>query len=129
VGVTEITSIGNYTGFAYAVRNIENPNDTGGNEGFLHVAQGEKLEVNMWIPWCNNATDYGWGKKIAFEALGTLPERPGRPPDSFTVWQQGAHVYFSLDDQFGTGQLVLGKDDVDGRRTVEIEEPGRPRFY
>jgi hypothetical protein len=40
--------------------------------------------------------------------------------NSYTIWQRGDYVYYSLDDQFGTGRLVPGNSTVNGDRSVEI---------
>ena len=73
MGVTAIKSIANQiTGVTYLVRNLENPNDTGGPGQYLTIGPGENRRVNMWIPWCNNQVDFGNGKRITLEALGTI---------------------------------------------------------
>jgi hypothetical protein len=137
MGVTAIKSIANrVTGVTYLVRNLENPNDTGGEGQYLTIGPGENRRVNMWIPWCNNQVDFGNGKRITLEALGTIQQEASGTiqqelsanPDSFTIWQRGDYVYFSLDDRFETGQLVAGNSTVNGDRSVEITS-GSLRFY
>jgi hypothetical protein len=137
MGVTAIKSIANRVpGVTYLVRNLENPNDTGGEGQYLSIGPGDNRRVNMWIPWCNNQIDFGNGKRITLEALGTIQQEVSGStqqglsaiPASFTVWQRGDYVWFSLDDRFETGQLVAGRSTVDGDRSVEIEN-GSLRFY
>ena len=137
MGVTAIKSIANHvTGVTYLVRNLENPNDTGGEGQYLAIGPGENRPVNMWIPWCNNRTDFSNGKRITLEALGTIQQEVSGTtqqelsalPNSFTVWQRGDYVYFSLDDTFDSGQLVEGNSTVNGDRSVEITSASL-RFY
>jgi hypothetical protein len=111
--VTAIKPIANRVpGVTYLVRNLENPNDTGGEGQYLAIGPGENRRVNMWIPWCNNRTDFGNGKRITLEALGTIQQEVSDTtqqeyPRSLTVYHLAARrlVYFSLDDRFETGQF------------------------
>lgn len=126
MGVTAIKSIANRViGVTYFVRNLENPNDTGGEGQYLGIGPGENRPVNMWIPWCDNQVDFRNGKRITLEAVGTIESGN---PDSFTIWQSGNYVYFSLDDMFESGQLVAGNSTINGDRSVEITSAG-VRFY
>lgn len=137
MGVTAIKSIANRTGrTVYHVYNMENPDDTGGIGRYIEIGPGENRRVNMWIPWCDNQSGLERGRRIVLEALGTieqeLPSSPARDaganPESFSIWQSGDYVYFSLDDSFESAQLVGGNSTVNGDRSVEITGDG-PYFY
>ena len=100
MGVTAIKSVANRTSVTYLVQNRENPSDTGGSG--LSVGPGVNRPVNMWIPWCDNTTQFSsgknipWcdnttqfssGKNILFEVLGTAQQGLGSAHASITVWQ------------------------------------------
>jgi hypothetical protein len=128
MGVTAIRSIANQARVTYLVQNRENPNDTGGAGGSLRLDPGDNLPVNMWIPWCDNSTDFNNGKNILFEAIGTSQEAEAFNPASFTIWQSGNYIYYSTDDTFNSGRLVGGNSTINGDRSVEITS-SEVRFY
>jgi hypothetical protein len=125
MGVTAIKSIANQVvNVPYIVRNLETPSDTGGEGKYLEIWPGQNRRVNMWIPWCDNQTDFGNGKRITLEALGSSQQEYPEAPDSFTIWQSGDYVFFSRDDTFESGELVAGNSTVNGDRSVEITTAG-----
>ena len=122
MGVTAIKAEANRTSVTYLVQNRENRSDTGGSG--LSVGPGVNRPVNMWIPWCDTATQVGSGKNILFEAIGTVQQGLGSAHASITVWQSGNYVYQSFDETFGSGQLVAGNSTVNGDRSAEITDSG-----
>lgn len=88
MGVTAIKSISNRAEIPYHVRNREHPGDTGGDGEYLAIYPGEDRSVNMWVPWCDTATDYAHDKNLLFEALGSS-DQPDQAGESFSVWQSG----------------------------------------
>ena len=127
MGVTAIKSISNRAEIPYHVRNRENPGDTGGDGEYLAIYPGEDRSVNMWVPWCDNATDYAHDKNILFEAIGSS-DQPDQAGESFSVWQSGDYIYCSTEDRFDSGGLVSGNATVNGDRSVEITG-SEIRFY
>ena len=120
MGVTAIKSISNRADVLYYVQNRENPNDTGGQGNYLEIYPGDHRAVNMWIPWCDNAIDFGQGKNILFEAIVTAEQGEQFHPESFAIWQSRDHIYYSVDDRFDSGRLVAGNATINGDRSVEV---------
>ncbi|TCC53453.1 hypothetical protein E0H75_07115 [Kribbella capetownensis] len=125
MGVTAIKSVANtVAGALYIVRNLETPSDTGGEGKYLEVWSGQNRRVNMWVPWSDNQTDFGNGKRITFEALIDSQDDPSNLPDSYNLWQSGDYLYFSRVDRFDSGEIVHGNSTINGDRSLEITTTG-----
>ena len=118
MGITAIKSIANrHENEVYYVRNLENPNTTGGTGKSLQVGVGSTVQCNMWIPWCISETEFITYRRhilISPLAFGVIPV-------VFAIWQQGDYVRYSTDGLFySDGTLVPGNATINGDRSVEI---------
>ena len=121
MGVTQIRSIANEDpATTYIVFNRENPDDTGGPGQHLIINPGDNVQVRMWIPWCDNQKDFDDGHRIDFEALGESGHVPPVTPNSYSVWQSGDYIYYSLDDNVGNRRLVAGNSTINGDRSLAV---------
>ena len=118
MGITAIKSIANrHENSVYYVRDLENPNATGGTGKVLQVDVGQTVQCNMWIPWCWSETQFINDHRRILIAPPAFNEIPVR----FNIWQQGDYVRYSTDGLFHSdGTLVPGNATINGDRSVEI---------
>jgi hypothetical protein len=117
MGVTAIRKVRNNSNSIASIVNNETPDDTKGGKGDVQ-ANSEK-DLYMWIPWC---TDSGGFAKHHIQ----IDMGDGR---HFSIWQANLggsdHVRLSTDNSWhNPGDLVPGSSQVDGDRTLVIDDQG-----
>ena len=100
MGVITIKEIRNQSPFFAVVRNLERPTDTANGRGDLQP--GDWREIDVWIPWCTNATEFAT-RRIDITVDGRR----------FSLWQENVNgsdlVRVSSDGMYHRpGTPVLG---------------------
>ena len=127
MAITAIKSVKNSVDNLFYVKNVENPNDTGGIGHALEVPPGQTIVCNMWIPWCDTQDQFDHGSSLGKGPAHILisflwsSTQGGPIPPQFAIWQQGDYVRYSRNALFKRdGDLVMGNNTVGGDRSVEV---------
>jgi hypothetical protein len=117
MSVTAIRAITNVNlSQVYVVKNLANPNDTGGNGQGLTIAVGTAVQCNMWIPWC--ASEKDWANR---QRINITPIAINVFPILFNIWQHGDYIRYSKDGLFHSdGDIVPGNSTIGRNCTLEI---------
>lgn len=79
------------------------------------IPPGEWLEQDMWVPWCDNPTDFA-KKCMVIQFVGG---------PRYYVWQHGPAVCFSTEEKWQSPAMgVPGQGKIGGERKVEFKPNG-----
>lgn len=90
LGVAAIKAILNTTGSTVTVKDHEDPAKAG---HYVQVPANEDRACDMWVPWCNNPTDFLGAHYITLEGSG-LPDR------KVWIWQFDSYIRFTTFEQW-----------------------------
>ena len=116
-GVTNIKAWENRTGQELEVFKV----DGGGVQDHYRIPAGQTVHGDMWIPWADNAGQYG-AKHATLQLGGQLLA---------VVWQSGDKVRFNIVDAFVDGGFAVpGAYGAGGDRKVIVirDSQGRVGF-
>ncbi len=106
MGVTAVKTIINRTNDLIEIYKREDPNDS------VTILPNSSAQEDIWIPWVVNMDDFN-KKTIEIKYVDSNK--------IFYIWQNGDKVRYSKDGWENPGKAIPGDSQVDGDRTLIIE--------
>jgi hypothetical protein len=120
VAVTAIKALVNASPYNAYIKNLEHPDDTGGNGVALRIPSGAgPTPCNMWIPWADDEGTFAANHHIE---VGFEPGT-SQSANVYYIWQHGDYVRLSVNVGFiNDAALIGGHPGVGGDWTLTIAE-------
>jgi hypothetical protein len=118
MGVAAIKAILNTTGSIVTVKDHEDPAKAG---HYVQVRPNDDEACDMWVPWCNNSTDFLAGHYITVEGTG-LPDK------KYWIWQFDSYIKFYTSERWSPYAKSVPGSSYGNKNKVVLIMPTGLRF-